>query len=400
MHVPNVWLIVRCPINMASRPKSTSTRATRKRKAPTSSSPVPIISVPAQEDSAGAIPAATISAITKTVTAAVLEELRKPPAPLTSEPTLSSCEPAAAAGSSATQARDAPAVIPPNTSSDYGHTETDCQVPDSRPTGRCSSNRSSQPLGTTQLLPVIEHLLTASLAPSSRNIYDRALKYFQEFAVASQFDPFSQHLCPSHISLFVAHLYYHKFSPRTISTYLSAIAYVHKLLHRSDPTASFLVKKVVAGAYRLAPSMDMRLPITVPILDRLIQAVVHTATTAYYRVLFQAMFLFAFNTFARVGEITMTGNNQNNLLLSDVQLEQPSSGLVINVFFSRFKHNPNNARHKISFGHGPTKSSAAKALHDYLLLRGSNSGPLFVIPGNTPVPRPLFDRQLHRSSFL
>lgn len=191
-------------------------------------------------------------------------------------------------------------------------------------------------------------------------------------------------------------MYYHKFSPRTISTYLSAIAYVHKLLHRSDPTASFLVKKVVAGAYRLAPSMDMRLPITVPILDRLIQAVVHTATTAYYRVLFQAMFLFAFNTFARVGEITMTGNNQNNLLLSDVQLEQPSSGLVINVFFSRFKHNPNNARHKISFGHGPTKSSAAKALHDYLLLRGSNSGPLFVIPGNTPVPRPLFDRQLHR----
>lgn len=58
-------------------------------------------------------------------------------------------------------------------------------------------------------------------------------------------------------------------------TTLSALGYVHKMQGFQDPTSEFLISKLVAGAYRLKPMVDIRLPITVPILDRLVAALSH-----------------------------------------------------------------------------------------------------------------------------
>lgn len=116
---------------------------------------------------------------------------------------------------------------------------------------------------------------------------------------------------PSHIALFIAHLHHKQCSPKSISTYLSAVAFVHKLKNDCDPTQSFLVRKLVAGCYRVNPSVDMRLPVTVEVLDKIINSLSHVSSTVFEAVLFRAMFLFAFNAFARVGELAMTNTSTN-----------------------------------------------------------------------------------------
>ena len=79
---------------------------------------------------------------------------------------------------------------------------------------------------------------------------------------------------------------------------------MHKLLNFADPTKNYVVSKLVMGSYRPRPCFDIRLPITLLLLDKLIDALYHTAPNLYEITLFKAMYLFAFYAFARIGEIT------------------------------------------------------------------------------------------------
>ena len=107
------------------------------------------------------------------------------------------------------------------------------------------------------------------------------------------------------VALFVGNLHHQDMAPRTIiSTCLSAVSYVHKIKGLNDPTQAFLVRKLTTVAYKLRPSYEFRLPITIPILNRLIQSLQYTTTSRYNCVLFRIMYLFSFETFARIGEIT------------------------------------------------------------------------------------------------
>ena len=107
---------------------------------------------------------------------------------------------------------------------------------------------------------------------------------------------------------FIAYLHHKGYAPKTMSTFLSAIGYAHKLFDFPDPTSAFVVSKLIAGAYRTRPAFDVRLPITVDVLNRLVESLVHTTEGEYDRYLYTAMFLFAFNTFARIGELTSSLN--------------------------------------------------------------------------------------------
>lgn len=120
--------------------------------------------------------------------------------------------------------------------------------------------------------------------------------------------------------LFVPFLHHEKFAPRTISTYLPALSYVHKILNLSDPTSVFLISKLVAGAYRLNHRPDMRFPITVPILNQLIASLEWVTSSIYDCYLFQAMFILAFNSDARIGEITLKSLESRVLQFSDISI--------------------------------------------------------------------------------
>lgn len=132
------------------------------------------------------------------------------------------------------------------------------------------------------------------------------------------------------------------FSLSTISTYLSALGYVHKMLSLPDNTRTFLIDKLVTGTYRLSQTIDTRLPITIPILNKMLLAIPVILNSYYEQCMFKAMFLFAFSTFARIGELVSVRDipQEHTLQLSDVSLTSVQGEIneaVVSI--RKFKHN-------------------------------------------------------------
>ena len=167
-----------------------------------------------------------------------------------------------------------------------------------------------------------------------------------------------------------------------------------------DPTSGFLISKLVDGAYILKPTVDIRLPITVPILDRLVAALSHIILSVYEMTLFRAMFFLTFNAYARIGQITTTNTFSLSTVLqyANVTIQwkcgQPSK---VSVTFRHFKHNLSSSPHVISFGHGPIAVSAFQSVADYIKVRGASSGPFFCHVQGFSVSRLPFDRLFLRA---
>ena len=242
----------------------------------------------------------------------------------------------------------------------------------------------------------LENLLRASLSPSSVQTYRRACQTFNSFCESNLGEVLDQPYPVGVIALFVSHLHNKGFSAKSIQTYLSAIGYVHKVMGFHDPTSDFLITRLVRGAQCLMPSYDLRLPITVPILNKITRALAHVASNIYHFRLIQAMFLFAFSSLARCGEIALSGKNKEKQLvqLEDVHIVfQNASPSKVEITFRYFKYNYGKP-HTLSFSHGNTIISPVHALVTYLKIRGSQSGPLFLLASGVPVPRVIFDRYL------
>ena len=63
-----------------------------------------------------------------------------------------------------------------------------------------------------------------------------------------------------------------------LASHVSAISYIHKICDVPDPTQHFLVRKLIKGAQNLNKSPDNRMPITKPILLKILSALPHSAT--------------------------------------------------------------------------------------------------------------------------
>lgn len=238
------------------------------------------------------------------------------------------------------------------------------------------------------------HLLNSALAPGTVATYKRAWKTFSDFGTSIYKRPLQPPVDVSAICAFLAYLNRQGYAPKTMSTFLSAISYAHKLLDFPDPTSAFVVSKLIAGAYRMRPTFDIRLPISVTILNRLVESLVHTTESMYDQCLYKAMFLFAFNTFARIGELTSSVNSA--VQLQDIVFQGIKPHQSVTVTFRNFKHNLTGRPHTISFQAGPTAISAVTALTDFLNVRGRQPGPLFCSVLQKPLPRCTFDSQLRR----
>ncbi|CAC5357789.1 unnamed protein product [Mytilus coruscus] len=224
----------------------------------------------------------------------------------------------------------------------------------------------------TELLEYVTILANAALAPSTQATYSRAWKTFDSFCTEIMNQSLQPPISVATISLFIAYMFKKSYAPSTISTYLSAIAYVHKMMSMPDNTRSFLVEKLVTGTYRLSKTFDSRLPITIPILNKLLHSITLVIKCTYDQVLFKAIFLFAFSTFSRVGELVTTKNapNDNVLLLHDVSLSYvQGKAAEVQVCFRKFKHNVRGMPKTISFSHGTAMESAVVAMVEYLKVR-------------------------------
>lgn len=197
---------------------------------------------------------------------------------------------------------------------------------------------------------LVEHLkllLQSSISPGSRRTYQRAWTVYAKFA--EQFglsDTLSLPLSVNSVALFIA--------TATISTYISAISYVHKLKGYADPTKAFLILKLLS-AIKSRSRSDIRLPITLPVLRLLVDALRQTSSSFYHSTLFTAMFLTAFYGFLRVGEITCQTTRSGRSVLQHQDLSfllRQGEVIAAKLTLTNFKHNPLGA--SILYPHSST----------------------------------------------
>ena len=135
-------------------------------------------------------------------------------------------------------------------------------------------------------------------------MYQRAWTVFRQFYV--QFYDSGDPLLPLRqacIPLFMSYVTFRKLTFSTIGSYLSGVSYVHKLQGQPEPTKSFLMQKLLTILSRRHP-VDIRPPLTRPVLHQLFRALSLTNSSALQRSLFSAMFLVAFYGLFRIGELT------------------------------------------------------------------------------------------------
>ena len=136
--------------------------------------------------------------------------------------------------------------------------------------------------------------------------------------------------------LFIAHLHAGGNAPSSIVS----IAYFHKVNGFADPSKCFIVAKVMAGARNIGLVPDVRLPVPLPVLTRLVLALPTVFTSRYKCLMFHEMMVLAFKAYLRVGEMVPRSRRQvwGCLHMGDILL----SGDLVSISFRRFKH---SARH-------------------------------------------------------
>lgn len=141
-------------------------------------------------------------------------------------------------------------------------------------------------------------------------------------------------------------MFQHKYAASTTNAYVSAIVYCHRLAGFSDPTKVFFIKEMLKGYGKLGYKIDARLPITLPILNKILQFSSTLATSQYWTCLFNAVCVTSFFAFLRIGEITTTPQSSSVIQLSQIVKLVNDTGFItgFKLTFINFKHSYNHRR--------------------------------------------------------
>ena len=251
------------------------------------------------------------------------------------------------------------------------------------------------------LMPKSWFLLSTALTDGTRRSYLRAWVVFRQFYAhfyGSTTPPLP--LIPTCIPLFISYLSFRKLAFSTITSYLAAISYVHKLRGFRDPTKSFLIQKLLTALSRQR-SVDVRLPVTRPVLHKLIQSLSFTNSSAFQRSLFSAMYLVAFYGLFGLGELAI---KSTRLASSVVQfndltfLSRKGHPHMAKITISVYEHNSNNRPFDILLAAEESQPYCpVTALIQYCKVRDDLPGPLFCHADYSPISVYQFNSELQRA---
>ena len=118
-------------------------------------------------------------------------------------------------------------------------------------------HRDSPLSAASELAAVVSTLMKSSLQPSSlpTYMYKRAWKLYNQF-LHSTFHGVSMALPipPPNLALFIAYLFDNHYAPSTVSTYVSALGYSHKVSGFPDPSQTFFLSKCLKVTVNLEPA--------------------------------------------------------------------------------------------------------------------------------------------------
>jgi hypothetical protein len=208
---------------------------------------------------------------------------------------------------------------------------------------------------------------------------------------------FSFPIVPSYLAIFIAYLHQRDYASSTVNTYISALGYSHRLAGVPDPTKAFFILEMLKGYGKTGVRFDSRLPITVPILNRICNNCSNILESQYVACMFRSMCAIAFYAFLRIGEITATKRAPEVLQLSQItKLSHQGSIAAIKVTLYDFKHHYNKSPISIEVSRQPDVCQVQTIL-DYINLRGTAPGPLFQHFDGAPVARSQFTNWLTKS---
>ena len=153
-----------------------------------------------------------------------------------------------------------------------------------------------------------QRLLDASLAPNTVRVYTNAIKALRQFCLFHH-KTFSLPIDVDTLSQFIVHLCNQQISHSSITTYLSAIAHEHKMHGLQSPTNAFIIHKLLTGYRRLSGhTHDTRRPITVNLLESIVNSLQHVCYDTYECLLFSAAFNITFFALLRISEVAVSSH--------------------------------------------------------------------------------------------
>ena len=113
----------------------------------------------------------------------------------------------------------------------------------------------------------------SSLYPSPLPSYQRAWKLLSQFLhvilpSVSTTLPISSPV----LALLIAYVCDRYYAPLALNTYVSALGYCHKPLGFPHPTRAFCIVQMLKGYRKVGSRLDSRLPITLPIPNRILES--------------------------------------------------------------------------------------------------------------------------------
>ena len=199
--------------------------------------------------------------------------------------------------------------------------------------------------------------------------------------------------------LFATHLALAGLAYTSIKVYFSAIGNLHTAHSLHDAYRQALtprLEQVLRGIKREQCSTHttrIRLPITAEIMHQ-IYAVLARAPVEYQNIMLWAACCTAFFGFLRVGEMTIPNQNAYDsnvhLSLQDVALDSRITPSIVWITIKQSKTDPFRRGVKLCLGRTDSVVCPVKALLNYLAIRGSSPGCLFILKDQTPLTRDRF----------
>lgn len=179
------------------------------------------------------------------------------------------------------------------------------------------------------------------------------------------------------LTLFIAFLSLQGLSYKTASLYLCAVGFQCKVKNVKDTTKHYIVSKMIEGIKRSKPNKSVRLPITVSILNAIINVLPAVCSSTYESQLFKTAFCLAFFGFFRIGEITVSKQEYFNkvLAIQDIVLDENKGTLKINLRFSKTDQLGNGTI--ILLEKSGTNICPIQNMSLFLSIRPKIEGPLF-----------------------
>ena len=179
-------------------------------------------------------------------------------------------------------------------------------------------------------------LIGSSLSQTTKSSYSNSLKLFdnfrEEFNLLPTWPPPLNYLVN-----FISYLSLKSYSPSSIKLSMSAVSFCCKIRNLNDPTHNFIICKMLSGLSRIDKRKDLRMPVTLEILVKVILALPNICSSQYESFLFSSLFSLAFFGFFRVGELVQSSKTTvaHALQVQNVCIIPESNSLSIFVPYSK-----------------------------------------------------------------